>query len=50
MKRFENREISGEAVIEPAVDFSTLDYVFVIEMQVAEPSPESAPTPTRAKP
>lgn len=50
VKRFENREISGEAVIEPAVDFSTLDYVFVIEMQVAEPTPEPAPTPARTKP
>ncbi len=37
VKRFENREISGEATIEPAVDFSTLDYVFVIEMQAAAP-------------
>ena len=50
VKRFENREISGEAVIEPAVDFSTLDYVFVIEMQVAEPASEPAATPARAKP
>jgi rod shape-determining protein MreC len=50
VKRFENREISGEAVVEPAVDFSTLDYVFVIEMQVAEPAPEPAATPGRAKP
>ncbi len=50
VKRFENREISGEAVIEPAVDFSTLDYVFVIEMQVAEPTPEPASTSARAKP
>ncbi|MCF7786095.1 MAG: rod shape-determining protein MreC [Prosthecobacter sp.] len=50
VKRFENREISGEAVIEPAVDFSTLDYVFVIEMQVAEPTPEPATTQARAKP
>lgn len=37
VKRFENREISGEAIVEPAVDFSTLDYVFVIEMQAAAP-------------
>jgi len=37
VKRFENREISVEAIIEPAVDFSTLDYVFVIEMQPAAP-------------
>ncbi len=36
VKRFENREISGEAVVEPAVDFSALDYVFVIEMQVSD--------------
>lgn len=42
VKRFENREISGEAIVEPAVDFSTLDHVFVIEMQVAEPAPEPA--------
>lgn len=37
VKRFENREISGEAIVEPAVDFSTLDYVFVVEMQAAKP-------------
>ena len=33
VKRFENKDISGEAIVEPAVDFSMLDYVFVIEMQ-----------------
>ncbi len=44
VKRFENREISGEAIVEPAVDFSTLDYVFVIEMQAAAPAPEPAAT------
>lgn len=49
VKRFENREISGEAIIEPAVDFSTLDYVFVIEMQVAAPVPEPPPS-ANAKP
>jgi len=49
VKRFENREISGEAIIEPAVDFSTLDYVFVIEMQVAAPAPEP-PSSANAKP
>ncbi len=37
VKRFENREISGEAIVEPAVDFSTLDYVFVIEMRPSTP-------------
>lgn len=51
VKRFENREISGEAIVEPAVDFSTLDHVFVIEMQAAtEPAPESPSLPAKAKP
>ncbi|MBL9177582.1 MAG: rod shape-determining protein MreC [Verrucomicrobiaceae bacterium] len=50
VKRFENREISGEAVVEPAVDFSTLDYVFVIEMQAAEPVPEPPEPSANAKP
>jgi rod shape-determining protein MreC len=31
--RFENRDISGEAIVKPAVDFSRLEHVFVIEMQ-----------------
>lgn len=35
VKRFENRDISGEAVVEPAVDFSLLEHVFVVEMQPA---------------
>jgi rod shape-determining protein MreC len=47
VKRFENREISGEAIVEPAVDFSTLDYVFVIEMQAVVPAPEP---PANTKP
>ncbi len=50
VKRFENREISGEAIVEPAVDFSTLDHVFVIEMQVAEPAPEPPTQPANSKP
>jgi rod shape-determining protein MreC len=50
VKRFENREISGEAIVEPAVDFSTLDYVFVIEMQAAEPAPEPPAQSANAKP
>ncbi|MBE2285381.1 MAG: rod shape-determining protein MreC [Prosthecobacter sp.] len=45
VKRFENREISGEAIIEPAVDFSTLDHVFVIEMQAVEAAPEPGQAP-----
>ena len=35
--KFQNRDISGEALVKPAVDFSALDHVFVIEMQVIEP-------------
>jgi rod shape-determining protein MreC len=44
VKRFENREISGEAIVEPAVDFSSLDHVFVIEMQAVVPAPEPTAT------
>lgn len=33
VKRFENRDLSGEAIVEPVVDFSLLEYVFVVEMQ-----------------
>ncbi|TDU67165.1 rod shape-determining protein MreC [Prosthecobacter fusiformis] len=41
VKRFENRDLSGEAIVEPAVDFSSLEYVFVVEMQpVLEPEPD----------
>lgn len=31
--RFENRDISGEAIVRPAVDFANLEYVFIVEMQ-----------------
>ena len=33
IKRFENKDISGEAVVEPAVDFSNLEYVFIVEVR-----------------
>lgn len=39
VKRFENREISGEAIVEPAVDFQSIEHVFVVEMQKAEAMP-----------
>lgn len=39
VKRFENREISGEAVVEPVVDFESIEHVFVVEMQKAETAP-----------
>lgn len=35
--RFQNRDISGEALVKPAVDFTALDHVFVIEMQEVQP-------------
>lgn len=44
VKRFENKEITGEAIVEPAVDFSTIEHVFVIEMQSVA-APEAAPSP-----
>ncbi|MBE7496482.1 MAG: rod shape-determining protein MreC [Verrucomicrobiaceae bacterium] len=37
VKRFENKEITGEAIVEPAVDFSALEHVFIIEMQRTTP-------------
>jgi len=37
VKRFENKDISGEAVVEPAVDLSQLEYVFVVATQPAAP-------------
>ncbi|MBL9133035.1 MAG: rod shape-determining protein MreC [Verrucomicrobiaceae bacterium] len=53
VKRFENKEITGEAIVEPAVDFSTLEHVFVIEMQgavapAAAPQAPAAPEPPPA--
>ena len=43
VKRFENREISGEAIVEPVVDFQSIEHVFVIEMQRAEDLPTEVP-------
>ena len=37
VKRFENKDISGEAVVEPTVDFANLEYVFIVEMQRGAP-------------
>ncbi len=37
VKVFENREISGEALVEPAVDFSRLEDVFVVGAERATP-------------
>ncbi len=46
VKQFKTGDISGEAVVEPAVDFSTLDQVFVIEQKTESPAQE-APTPPK---
>lgn len=49
VKRFENGDLSGEAIVEPAVDFSRLEYVFVVEMQPVT-EPETTDTGTGAAP
>lgn len=43
VKRFENKEISGEAVVEPVVDFQRLDHLFVVEMEKVESAPKALP-------
>jgi rod shape-determining protein MreC len=48
VKRFENKELSGEAVVEPEVDFSILRHVFVVEMEEQIKSAENV-TPAPAK-
>ncbi|MCB1224869.1 MAG: rod shape-determining protein MreC [Verrucomicrobiales bacterium] len=43
VKMFMNQDLSGEAIVEPAVDFSNLEYVFVVAMQ--EVVQTAAPVP-----
>jgi len=43
VKRFENKEISGEAVVEPVVDFLRLDHLFVVAMEKVETVPKAQP-------
>ncbi|MEN3940816.1 rod shape-determining protein MreC [Prosthecobacter sp. SYSU 5D2] len=51
VKRFENRDLSGEAIVEPAVDFALLEHVFVVEMQpVTEPEATVETAPQAAVP
>lgn len=46
VKRFEIKDVSAEAVIEPAVDFSQLDHVFVLEQTLEAPgTPQTATSP-----
>jgi rod shape-determining protein MreC len=44
VKRFENRDLSGEAIVEPAVDFALLEHVFVVEMQPVTEAETAAET------
>ena len=46
VKQFISGDVSGEAIVEPAVDFSTLNQVFVIELKTDLPAQE-APTPPK---
>lgn len=46
VKQFKTGDISGEAIVEPDVDFSTLEQVFVIEQKTESPAQE-APTPPK---
>jgi len=39
VKRFEMKDITGEAVVEPSVDFTQLRHVFVLDMQKTEVAP-----------
>jgi rod shape-determining protein MreC len=36
VKRFENKDITADAVVEPAVDFSILEHVFTLEVPTEE--------------
>ncbi len=50
VKRFENQEISGEAVVEAAVDFSVLEDVFVVDRRepvAAEPGAAGRSEPNK---
>ncbi len=46
VKQFKSGDVSGEAMVEPAVDFSTLDQVLVMELKTEYPAQE-APTPPK---
>ncbi|MDB6004985.1 MAG: hypothetical protein JWR15_1972 [Prosthecobacter sp.] len=49
VKQFKSGDVSGEAIVEPAVDFSTLDEVFVIELKTGAPDQEAAIPPKPAE-
>lgn len=43
VKFFKQGDFSGEAIVEPVVDFAHLEQVFVIETRPVPPEPETAP-------
>ena len=43
VKQLISGDVSGEAIVEPAVDFTTLDEVFVMELKTGAPDQEAAP-------
>jgi beta-lactamase regulating signal transducer with metallopeptidase domain/cell shape-determining protein MreC/beta-lactamase class D len=45
VKQFISGDVSGEAIVEPAVDFSTLDEVLVMELKTGAPDQGAAITP-----
>lgn len=50
VKRFEIKDITAEAVIEPAVDFSQLEHVFVLDQNLEAAQPQQAGSAEIAKP
>ena len=48
LKRFENRDITGEGIVEPAVDFSSIEHVFVVEMEIQVDKQAPTPAPPAA--
>lgn len=48
VKLFKSGDVSGEAIVEPAVDFSALDQVFVIDRETPPPAGKSPATPKSA--
>jgi rod shape-determining protein MreC len=50
VKRFEMKDITGEAVVEPSVDFTQLRHVFVLDTQSREGAPSVSPDVPKAIP
>jgi rod shape-determining protein MreC len=50
VKRFEMKDITGEAVVEPSVDFTQLRHVFVLDTQKSEAAPRACPSRAQGHP